>query len=82
LDDPSVKVANESDGYAWDEIAGVQGRLEQSIGELPEEQRDVLHKFYIEDKSHSTIAKECSLAIGTVKSRLRLALTSLRRSHT
>lgn len=82
LDDPSVVIADESAGYAPDEFAGEQGQLEQSIAELPKEQQDVLRKFYVEDKSHSIIANESDLAVGTVKSRLRLALTSLRRSRT
>jgi RNA polymerase sigma-70 factor (ECF subfamily) len=34
--------------------------------------------FYFEDKTHSTIAEELGLPLGTVKSRLRLALGKLR----
>jgi len=80
LDDPTVVVADESAHYAWDEIIVEQGRIERSIADLPEEQQVVLRQFYVQDKSHSVIANDSGLAIGTVKSRLRLALTSLRRS--
>jgi RNA polymerase sigma-70 factor (ECF subfamily) len=45
---------------------------------LPEEQRQVLHKAFFEDKSHSEIAAELELPLGTVKSRIRLALGRLR----
>jgi RNA polymerase sigma-70 factor (ECF subfamily) len=38
-----------------------------------------LHKiFYFEEKPHSAIAQELGLPLGTVKSRLRLALAKLR----
>ena len=56
LDDPSVVVTEQPTGYAWDEIIVEQGRLEESIGELPAEQQEVLHQFYVQDKSHSAIA--------------------------
>jgi RNA polymerase sigma factor (sigma-70 family) len=46
--------------------------------ELPEEQEFILKKVYLEDKSHSEIAEELSLPLGTVKSRVRLALNKLR----
>jgi DNA-directed RNA polymerase specialized sigma24 family protein len=46
--------------------------------ELPEEQSFILEKAYLEDKSHSEIAEELSLPLGTVKSRVRLALSKLR----
>jgi RNA polymerase sigma factor (sigma-70 family) len=78
MEEQSAKPADTSRDYGWDVIAGEQRRLEQSIDELPSEQQDVLHKFYVEDKSHSLIAQELDLAVGTVKSRLRLALTRLR----
>ena len=52
--------------------------LQESIDELPEEQAFILQKVYIEDKSHSEIAEELQLPLGTVKSRVRLALNKLR----
>lgn len=45
---------------------------------LPEEQASLLRQAYFEDKSHSTIAAESDLPLGTVKSRIRLALDKLR----
>jgi len=52
--------------------------LKESMKELPEEQSFILEKAYLEDKSHSEIAEELSLPLGTVKSRVRLALSKLR----
>lgn len=55
-------------------------QLHDSLQELPEEQRFILQKVYLEDKSHSEIAEELQLPLGTVKSRVRLALSKLRLS--
>lgn len=55
-------------------------RLKAAIRALPEEQADLLRRAYYEDKAHSTISNECGLPLGTVKSRLRLALDRLRKA--
>ena len=47
---------------------------------LPPEQADLIRKVYFEEKSHSDIAAETALPIGTVKSRLRLGMDKLRRT--
>lgn len=49
-----------------------------AIGQLPEEQAALLRICYYGDKSHRQIAKDLDLPLGTVKSRLRLALSRLR----
>ncbi len=79
LDDPNLAPSNppRSD-WSWELLAGAQHRLEESISSLPEEQTLVLHKFYVEDKSHGAIARDLDLPVGTVKSRLRLAMQRLR----
>jgi RNA polymerase sigma factor (sigma-70 family) len=51
--------------------------LHESMKALPEEQSLILRKVYLEDKSHSEIAEELELPLGTVKSRVRLALNKL-----
>ena len=45
--------------------------------ELPDEQRQIVFKVYFEGKSHSEIANELDLPLGTIKSRLRLAMKKL-----
>ena len=44
---------------------------------LPQEQRQVIYKVYFEGKSHSEIANDLGLPLGTVKSQLRLAMAKL-----
>jgi RNA polymerase sigma-70 factor (ECF subfamily) len=60
------------------EAAERAARLGEAIRLLPEEQSAVLQLAFYEGKSHSAIAEEARLPLGTVKSRLRLALARLR----
>lgn len=50
------------------------------IGGLPREQLEVVQKIYYEGKSHSEVAEELQLPLGTVKSRIRLALKRMQLS--
>lgn len=52
--------------------------MENALGDLPQEQADLLYKSFFEDKTHADIAAETGLPLGTVKSRIRLALDKLR----
>lgn len=52
--------------------------IRKALVGLPEEQVEVLTKAFFEDKPHSAIAEELDLPLGTVKSRIRLALARLR----
>ena len=54
-------------------------RLRAAIGQLPDEQRRLIMKAFYEDKAHSEIAQEAGLPLGTVKSRIRLAMGRLRK---
>ncbi|MEL7213544.1 MAG: sigma-70 family RNA polymerase sigma factor [Pseudomonadota bacterium] len=53
-------------------------KLAQALSELPEKQRDLVVRAYYGDLSHSEIAEETGLPLGTIKSRIRLALERLR----
>lgn len=53
-------------------------RIRESLVHLPEEQVTVLAKVYMEQKSHQMVATELNIPLGTVKSRVRLALNKLR----
>jgi RNA polymerase sigma-70 factor (ECF subfamily) len=52
-------------------------RIRGLIKELPNDQAQILGKVYMEGKSHSEVAGELELPLGTVKSRVRLALQKL-----
>ncbi len=53
-------------------------RLGHAIAELPRKQRDLIEKAYFGDLTHSEIAAQTGLPLGTIKSRIRLALDRLR----
>lgn len=53
-------------------------QLAKAVAELPEKQRELIERAYFGDLSHSEIAEETGLPLGTIKSRIRLALEKLR----
>ena len=52
--------------------------LGRAIAELPTAQRELIEQAYFGDMSHSEIAEKTGLPLGTIKSRIRLALERLR----
>lgn len=63
--------------------AGVQAaqrdvQVAAALADLPAEQREMVRAAFYEDLTHSEIADRFGLALGTVKSRLRLAFDKLR----
>ncbi|HND13917.1 MAG TPA: sigma-70 family RNA polymerase sigma factor, partial [Pseudomonadales bacterium] len=52
--------------------------VRESLRMLPQEQRRIIDKVYMEGKSHTEVAAELGLPLGTVKSRVRLALSKLK----
>lgn len=52
--------------------------LRRAIADLPDAQRKLINRAYFGDLSHSEIAAETGLPLGTIKSRIRLALDRLR----
>ncbi|WP_050929219.1 sigma-70 family RNA polymerase sigma factor [Aestuariivita boseongensis] len=52
--------------------------LRKALEELPDAQRQLIERAYFGDLSHSQIAEETGLPLGTIKSRIRLALDRLR----
>jgi RNA polymerase sigma-70 factor (ECF subfamily) len=62
------------------ELAEAGETLAEKIRDLSAEQAEVIHKAFFEDKTHQVIAEELNLPLGTVKSRIRLALNKLRSS--
>jgi len=63
------------------DIMGLQQETEQlgaAMAKLPPEQRLLIQRAYFGELSHSEIAAETGLPLGTIKSRIRLALDRLR----
>ena len=54
-----------------------EDKLQNSLSQLPREQNEILRKVYLEGKSHAEASTELGLPLGTVKSRVRLALQKM-----
>lgn len=68
-----------------DDVISLQqesAKLADAIKTLPEKQRVLIEQAYFGDLSHSEIAEQTGLPLGTIKSRIRLALERLRHSMT
>tara|TARA_A100001037_G_scaffold298725_1_gene323018 strand:+ start:5349 stop:5936 length:588 start_codon:yes stop_codon:yes gene_type:complete len=76
--DPSMAQEQPESPEALVSTGREQKRLSDAIGALPDEQAEIVRLAYFEDLSHSTIAERLGLPLGTVKSRIRLALSRLR----
>ena len=57
-------------------------RLKAALAGLPEPQRDLIRRAFYGDLSHVEIAAATGLPLGTIKSRIRLALGRLRQTMT
>lgn len=64
------------------EAAQETNRLKEALAQLPEKQRILVQRAFYGDLSHSEIASETGLPLGTIKSRIRLALDRLRQNMT
>ncbi len=58
--------------------AQVSSSLKKYMENLPEEQSKLLKLSYFYNKTHADISTELKIPLGTVKSRIRLALTKMR----
>jgi RNA polymerase sigma-70 factor (ECF subfamily) len=56
-----------------------QARIRKALVQLPEQQLQLVELAFFTELSHSQIAEETGLPLGTVKSRIRLAFGRLRR---
>lgn len=72
VEDPAEQVIEEVD------LPQERRAVRAALGELPEEQRQVIELMYFGGLSQSTIAERLSLPLGTVKSRTLLGMRRLR----
>lgn len=62
----------------YGEHAVLEQRMGDALAQLPEAQAQVLYLSYYEGKSHSEIAEQLGIPLGSVKSRLRLGFNKLK----
>jgi len=74
------EAADDDSPSAHDAISAAQheARIRRAIALLPPDQQDVIKLSYWDEQAHAAIAEALGIPLGTVKSRLRLALTRLR----
>jgi RNA polymerase sigma-70 factor, ECF subfamily len=78
ISDPSVEPADPIQADRALALSQRDMRIRAALGLLPAEQAAVIRKAFFEDKPHSEIEQELGIPLGTVKSRLRLAIGRLR----
>lgn len=59
------------------QVQTIQKTIHQGLANLPQEQADVLSKVYLQGRSHQQASEDLNLPLGTVKSRVRLALKKM-----
>lgn len=78
--DADLQTADQSLGPDDQLLAAQRERgVRRALSELPAEQVQVLRLSYFEEQPHAKIAEELGIPLGTVKSRIRLAVAHLRR---
>ncbi|MEP6501783.1 MAG: sigma-70 family RNA polymerase sigma factor [Betaproteobacteria bacterium] len=80
LDDAAVEELPAPEGAVEDVLSAHRRELcvRWALARLTADQRTLLHLNFYEDKSHSEIARQLALPLGTVKTRLRRAAARLR----
>lgn len=78
LDDPAYQSEAPELPDASTLIAERHTRVAAALAALPSEQAEVIRLSFFSDKPHSEIAGDLGLPLGTVKSRVRLAMARLR----
>lgn len=79
IDDPALVLGQAPLEETRAAAAQAGARLRAAIERLPIEQRDVLMGTYFLDKSQAQVAQEQAVPLGTIKSRTRLAMGTLRK---
>ena len=75
-----LKIADNVEDDASQIVALEQecGQLKTALARLKPEQKRLVEKAYLGELSHKEISEQTGLALGTVKSRIRLGLERLR----
>jgi RNA polymerase sigma-70 factor (ECF subfamily) len=76
--DPAFQPAAETAPDEAAQLSEREARVRKAMEELPPEQRELVREAFYEDRSHRQIADRTGMPLGTVKSRLRLAMAKLK----
>lgn len=78
MNDPAL--VPDPEPHALDVISRKQNenRMKKALAGLPSEQQEVLQAVFFEEKPHAQVSAELGIPLGTVKSRIRLALKRIR----
>ena len=79
-DDPALQPSQPESADDIVEAEERDERVRKAMLDLPEEQAMLVKQAFFLGRSHSQIADDTGLPLGTVKSRIRLAFSRLRRS--
>jgi RNA polymerase sigma factor (sigma-70 family) len=79
-DDPVFDVVDDVDLEGEMDASQREAAVRAAMSELPQEQLSLLRLAFFDGLSHSEISEATGLPLGTVKSRIRLAFTRLRRT--
>jgi len=77
-DDPSLAPHAPAAPDVVFDTAQRENRLREALSTLPSEQAEVIRLSFFEDRPHADIERALGIPLGTVKSRLRLAMSRLR----
>lgn len=80
FNDPALVPEPERQPDHWVEGEQASVHIRTAMADLSSAEQAVLRLAYFEDKSQSMIAEQLQIPLGTVKSRLRLAFSKLRRA--
>ncbi|UPW19707.1 sigma-70 family RNA polymerase sigma factor [Agarivorans sp. TSD2052] len=75
---PILSEEEDADKIASEDQELVSEELKQLITRLPEEQADIVRRVYLHGESQQQVSEILNLPLGTVKSRLRLALKKMK----
>jgi RNA polymerase sigma factor (sigma-70 family) len=79
-DDPALQPSQPESADDIVEAEERDERVRKAMLDLPEEQAMLVRQAFFLGRSHSQIAEDTGLPLGTVKSRIRLAFARLRRT--
>ena len=81
-DEDAAELTADDDGLSPDALllaAQRESRVRAALAALPDDQARVLRLSFYEEHPHTAISQQLGIPLGTVKSRIRLAVAQLRR---